>query len=217
MDSFPSQPLGRHRMQQSTKRSNAQISGAAPFANPEPEFYGVYTGEYRAPVRDRVQLLRGGKSIPEKLLCRPDTPSPSKRLLMTPRMPPSSPKCPGAPLRKRASGKPTASGLLTPPQTPRMPPSSPKCPGAPLRKSYVARWLGRRQSETADEDILLDRKAVEETDPFRHRRRQYVCVTPANTPLRQSWGPLELAQIDSKLQALLDTGGEGNAEVEKVF
>lgn len=84
----------------------------------------------------------------------------------------------------------------------------------------MARWLSHQRQSENDEDILLDRKAVEKTTqtaPFHRQRRQYVCVTPANTPLRQSWGPLELAQIDLKLQALLTINGEGDMEVENVF
>ncbi|KAI0454397.1 hypothetical protein F5B21DRAFT_504303 [Xylaria acuta] len=196
MDSFPSQPIGRYRAQQSTQRFNARGSGASPAnkANAEPEFYGIYTGEYRVPVRDRVQRLRDRKSVPDASR-RPDTPIPSKR---------------------------TTSGLVTPPRTPPMLlPSLPECPGAPPRKRVSrVRRLNQRQSET-DEDILLDRKAIERTKrlaPFQGARRQYVNVTPdRNTPLRQSWGPLELAEIDSRLQALLRVGGEEDVEIEKPF
>ncbi|KAI8944432.1 hypothetical protein F4801DRAFT_585420 [Xylaria longipes] len=185
MDSFPSQRIGRHRVHQSTQR-NAQSNGAFTLgeANSEPEYYGVYTGEYRIPISERVQRLRGCKSIPETLR-RPDTPIPSKR---------------------------TTSGL----NTPSMLPSLPECPGAPRKKRVSrVRGLNQRQSET-DEDILLDRKAIEKTKqlaPFL-ARRQYVNVTPdRNTPLKQSWGPRELSEIDLKLQALLRVSGEEDVEV----
>ncbi|KAI0472333.1 hypothetical protein F4859DRAFT_101283 [Xylaria cf. heliscus] len=189
MDSFPSQPIGRYRVQQSTQPFNAQLSSAssANRATPaEPEFYGVYTGEYRVPIRDRIRHLRECESVPETL-SRPDTPIPSKR---------------------------ATSGLLTPPM---LLPSLPECPAAPSKKrTSGVRRVSQRQHET-DEDILLDRKSIERTKklapfPFPGVRRQYVSITPEssqNTPLRQSWGPLELAQIDLKLQALLSATGEG--------
>ncbi|KAI1753659.1 hypothetical protein F4782DRAFT_495259 [Xylaria castorea] len=157
--------------------------------NARAECYGVYTGEYRTPVRDRIRRLRNCKSVAE-ILRRPGTPIPSKR---------------------------TTSGLLTPPRTPPMLPPLPECPGAPSRKRVSrVRWLNQEQSET-DEDIVLNRKAIEKMKRLASSlgvRRQYANVTPGrNTPPCQNWGPLELAEVDSKLLAFLRAGGEGDLGV----
>ncbi|KAI0552860.1 hypothetical protein F4679DRAFT_581367 [Xylaria curta] len=112
---------------------------------------------------------------------------------------------------------PIPSTLLTPPRTPTRLPSIPECPGAPSKKG-VSRvgQLKRRQSQT-DEDILLDRKAIEIKKQMALLvgvRRQYVNATPdLDTPIRQSWGPLELAEIDSKLLAFLRASNEEDEEV----
>ncbi|TRX97421.1 hypothetical protein FHL15_001699 [Xylaria flabelliformis] len=188
MDSFPCQPIGR---QQSTRRFNTRSSSTSSVSkkNAKPEFYGVYTGEYRTPVRERVRRMRYYKSVAESL-GDPDTPILSKR---------------------------TFSSLLTPPRTPTRLPSIPECPGAPSKKRVSrVHQLKRRQSKT-DEDILLDRKAIE----IKKRmailvgvRRQYVNATPDdNMLLGQSWGPLELAEIDSKLLAFLRASDEEDVEM----
>ncbi|KAI1745472.1 hypothetical protein F4680DRAFT_465415 [Xylaria scruposa] len=194
MDSFPCQHFERYEAQQPTQRFNIRSSSTLSVskANAKPEFYGVYTGEYRTPIRERVQRLRYYKSVADTL-SHPDTHIPSK--------------C-------------TISALLTPPQTPTRLPSILECPEAPskTRASRVSQ-LKRRQSQT-DEDILLDRKAIE----IKKRmailvgvRRQYVNATPdLDTSIRQSWGPLELAEIDSKLRALLRASDEEEEEDAEV-
>ncbi|KAI0200590.1 hypothetical protein F4808DRAFT_460698 [Astrocystis sublimbata] len=180
---FPSQPTGPCRLPQPIHISNSGGSNkpAKREANTPPEFSRVYTGEYRSPVRERVQRLRDEQVVSETVFPRPDTPYPNKH---------------------------PNSDLATPPHTL---PSTPKCPGAPRKRVSRAR-LSQRQLDF-EEDILLDRDATEQSKQqatFLGQRLQEITATPEKkTPLRQSWTPLDLAAIDTKLQALLNIKEDG--------
>lgn len=170
---------------------------------------GIYTGEYRTPFRERLQRLRGAVSkgyqpIPRPtagIQARPDTPIPA-----TPRRNNSKRDRSASPITPR-----------TPPQ--QLMPSVPECPGAP-RKVRRHPVFDLRHEENEDEedeeddDILLDRRGHADTygtmDPA--AARALMNTAGRNSPLRQSWSPDQLAEIDETLRAWLK--GEGEPGVE---
>ncbi|KAI3323683.1 hypothetical protein HD806DRAFT_543904 [Xylariaceae sp. AK1471] len=121
------------------------------------------------------------------------------------------------PLRERIqrmrSGKATIPAPLypskpstsSPPRTPPIFVSVPECPPAPRKgKVHDIRRLSQH-SDTDDDDVLLDRKANEQpAGTFLDVSRRSGAITPGRrSPLRQSWGPDQLAKIDAKLQELI--------------
>ncbi|KAI1148094.1 hypothetical protein F4825DRAFT_470731 [Nemania diffusa] len=109
--------------------------------------------------------------------------------------------------RLRAS----ASGPTTPPRTTTPAHEPAEVPGAPRKaRAFGLRRLSRDEDRT-DEDILLDSKAKRAPaiiDVGRHRGYDTPVRDRSSSPLRQSWGPEEFAEIDAKLRAL----GAGRAD-----
>jgi hypothetical protein len=84
-----------------------------------------------------------------------------------------------------------------------------ECPGAPRKgKVYGLRRLSQYSAAAAaddDDDVLLDRKANERpAGAFLAAPLRSGAGTPGRrSPLRRSWGPDQLADIDAKLHELI--------------
>ncbi|KAI8634093.1 hypothetical protein F5Y19DRAFT_470265 [Xylariaceae sp. FL1651] len=148
----------------------------------EPKARVVFTGESRIPLRERIQRMRGGQAIPTAL--RPGTTLPTLY---------------------------TLASIKTPETSPTLAPIA-ECPGAPRKsKVHELRHLGQRKE---DDDVLLDRQAylgAKTPTGFVDRSLRSDVTTPSRrSPLLQSWGSDELAEIDAKLEALLPGSAHSN-------
>ncbi|KAI0884715.1 uncharacterized protein GGS22DRAFT_200408 [Annulohypoxylon maeteangense] len=160
----------------------------------------VFTGEYRAPLRDRLramrQVLHGSKSGapngPEK-----PTLTPSPLDLNTPSTSPSIPS-PPPPTPRRS--RPTPLYLGT-------------CPGAPI-KSQKYLNLPISKAGTDSDDLLFDRRANQPSptevatsarrsaDKANERQRRRITTPGAPSPLRSSFNADEMAELAVQLDAM---------------
>ncbi|KAJ2988571.1 hypothetical protein NUW58_g3744 [Xylaria curta] len=110
MDSFQSQSVKLPRFQMPTEalKSHVPFTSLTKETSIKPVIYGIYTGEYREPLRERVHRMRNGRHALTPL--RPDTPMPSKhtsssstKIPVTPSDLQSIPQCPRAPLKNKAN------------------------------------------------------------------------------------------------------------------
>ncbi|KAI1433203.1 hypothetical protein GGR50DRAFT_517285 [Xylaria sp. CBS 124048] len=192
MPSSQIQIARRVNVQQLAERFN-KLNAGTPSTNEgdaetRPAHKAVLTGEFRVPLRERMQNLR---------LSQEETASVKPLQLSTPPIP---------------SAKSTQT---PPPELACM--SVPECPGAP-RANKVHDFFRKLGDEDDEDDILLDSKvnntAKRGSAMFLEPAPRSTCraVTPDGpSPLRQSWGPGDLTEINAKLQALLEVDAEAAA------
>ncbi|GAP83730.1 hypothetical protein SAMD00023353_0501250 [Rosellinia necatrix] len=197
-DPFQAEPRRQFRLP--GRRSNQRNRRTSSSSDSEPLIRcgGVYTGEHREPLREWIRRMcsekRGPASPP-----RPVTPPPE---------PPATPS--------KRSGSGGAERPRTPP-----PPPSPECPGAPRKGRPInIRRLDLSRRDEIDEGIFLDRRAngtvARPTPDFMSPMQRSGGgggggATPGrSSPLRQSWSPDQLYEVDARLHKWLRDDSEAH-------
>ncbi|KAI0541642.1 hypothetical protein GGR58DRAFT_528734 [Xylaria digitata] len=156
-----------------------------PESNPEPNSRGVYTGEYRASFRERIQRLRALKPAPR--------PVPLDNFVTSNRTPPSTTR---------------------EPRTPTKPTPSLECPGAP-RKDREANERSRRIVNPCLVSSRGWGCGRPEPPMFPDLNQQSGHVIPGRrSPLRNTWNPGDLDRAVADLVPLIATSDEDVKEIQ---